>query len=167
IFSSVILLILTAIGFSPVPALHFDASARSLQPKNISASKALEKIMNTMPVRWEPVLAIVRSANPQELHGYWQKIVAHWRELQAGGKIKGFSTPAALCLSPDWMQTNRQQLSAVKFSEARETLELTLDTEGFSRDSFAPAFTLLDDLRHLTNPNVALPNWRDVPPNLS
>src|SRR6266480_4423136 len=167
IFSTVLLLLLTAIGFSPVPALHFEASTRSLQPKNISASQALEKIMHTMPVRWEPVLAIVRSANPQELHDYWQKIVAHWRELQGAGKIKGFSTPAALCLSPDWMQTNRRQLSAVNFSEARETLEQTLDSEGFSRDSFAPAFTLLDDLRYLTNPSVPLPNWRDELPKSS
>ena len=102
-----------------------------------------------MPVRWEPVLAIVRAANPQELHDYWQKIVAHWRELQAAGKIKGFSTPAALCLSPDWMETNRRQLSTINFQAARETLKQTLDAEGFSRDSFAPAFTLLDDLQRI------------------
>src|SRR2546430_2448779 len=167
ILSTVLLLILTAIGFSPVPPLHFDASARSLQPKNISASQALEKIMQTMPVRWEPVLAIVRSANPQELHDYWQKLVTHWRELQAAGKIKGVSTPAALCLSPDWMETNRRQLSAINFPAARETLEQTLDAEGFSRDSFAPAFTLLDDLQRLTDPNVPLPNWREQLPKSS
>jgi uncharacterized protein len=167
IFSSVVLLVLTAIGFSPIPPIHFEASARSLQPKNISASQALEKIMHTMPVRWEPVLAIVRAENPQELHDYWQKIVAHWRELQAAGKIKGFSTPAALCLSPDWMETNRRQLSPINFPAARETLEQTLDAEGFSRDSFAPAFTLLDDLQRLTDLNVALPNWRDQLPKSS
>lgn len=167
IFSSVVLLVLTAIGFSPIPPLHFEASARSLQPKNISASRALEKIMHTMPVRWEPVLAIVRAANPQELHDDWQKLVAHWRKLQAAGKIKGFSTPAALCLSPDWMETNRRQLSTINFQAARETLEQTLDAEGFSRDSFAPAFTLLDDLQHLTDPNLALPNWRDQLPKSS
>src|SRR5438093_3384779 len=167
IFSSVVLLVLTAIGFSPIPPIHFEASARSLQPKNISASQALEKIMHTMPVRWEPVLAIVRAENPQELHDYWQKIVAHWRELQAAGKIKGFSTPAALCLSPDWMETNRRQLGAINFSAARETLDQTLDAEGFSRDSFVPAFTLLDDLQRLTNPNVTLPNWRDQLPKSS
>jgi predicted RND superfamily exporter protein len=161
IFSSVVLLVLTAIGFSPIPPIHFEASARSLQPKNISASQALEKIMHTMPVRWEPVLAIVRAENPQELHDYWQKIVAHWRQLQAAGKIKGFSTPAALCLSPDWMETNRRQLNTIDFPAAHETLEQTLDVEGFSRDSFAPAFTLLDDLQRLTNANVRLPNWRD------
>ena len=167
LFSTVLLLVLTAIGFSPNPPLHFETNTRSLQPRNIRASQALEAIMHEMPVRWEPVLAIVRSANPQELHDYWQKIVAHWRELQTAGKIKGFSTPAALCLSPDWMETNRRQLSAINFPAARETLDQTLDAEGFSRDSFAPAFTLLDDLKRLTDPNVPLPNWRDQLPKSS
>jgi uncharacterized protein len=167
IFSTVLLLVLTAIGFSPNPPLHFETNTRSLQPRNIRASQALEAIMHEMPVRWEPVLAIVRSANPQELHDYWQKIVAHWRELQAAGKIKGFSTPAALCLSPDWMETNRRQLSAINFPAARETLEQTLDAEGFSRDSFTPAFTLLDNLQRLTDPNLPLPNWRDQLPKSS
>jgi len=167
IFSTALLFVLSVIGFSPIPALHFEASTRSLQPKNIRASQALETIMHEMPVRWEPVLAIVQAADPQELHDYWQKIVAHWRELQAAGKIKGFSTPAALCPSPNWMQTNRRQLSAINFPVARETLEQTLDTEGFSRDSFTPAFTLLDDLQHLTNPDVPLPNWRAQLPQSS
>ena len=167
ILSTVLLLVLTAIGFSPNPPLHFETNTRSLQPRNIRASQALETIMHEMPVRWEPVLAIVRAANPQELHDYWQKIVAHWRELQAAGKIKGFSTPAALCLSPDWMETNRRQLSAINFPAARETLEQTLDAEGFSRDSFPPAFTLLDDLQRLTDPNVPLPDWRDQLPKSS
>ena len=167
LLSTVLLLVLTAIGFSPNPPLHFETNTRSLQPRNIRANQALETIMHEMPVRWEPVLAIVRSANPQELHDYWQKIVAHWRELQAVGKIKGFSTPAALCLSPDWMETNRRQLNAINFPAARETLDQTLDAEGFSRDSFAPAFTLLDDLQRLTDPNVPLPNWRDQLPKSS
>jgi len=167
IISSVLLLALTAIAFSPIPPLHFEASTRSLQPKNIRASQALEAIMHKMPVRWEPVLGIVRSPNPQDLHNYWQKIVAHWRDLQRAGKIKGFSTPAALCLSPNWMETNRRQLTAINFAAVRETLDQTLDAEGFSRDSFAPAFTLLDDLQHLTNPSVPLPNWRDRLPKSS
>jgi predicted RND superfamily exporter protein len=167
IFSSVVLLALTAIGFSPYPPIHFDASARSLQPKDIRASQALEKIMHAMPVRWEPVLAIVRAASPQELHDYWQKIVAHWRDLQAAGKIKGFSTPAALCLSPNWMEINRRELRTINFAATRETLEQTLDAEGFNRDSFAPAFTLLDDLQRISNPNMSLPNWRDQLPKSS
>src|SRR5213594_487251 len=167
IFSGAVLLLLTVIGFSPIPPLHFQASTRSLQPKNIRANRALEEIMHKMPVRWEPVLAIVRATNPQELHDYWQKISTHWRELQAAGKIKGFSTPAALCISPNWMQANRQRLSTINFEAAREALEQTLDAEGFSRDSFEPAFTLLDDLQHVADQNVALPNWRTQMPESS
>src|SRR5437773_4677443 len=167
IFSGAILLLLTAVGFSPIPPLHFQASTRSLQPKNIRANRALEEIMHKMPVRSEPVLAIDRATNPQELHDYWQKISAQWRELQAAGKIKGFSTPAALCTSPNWMQANRRKLSTINFQAARETLEQTVDTEGFSRDSFAPAFALLDDLQHFTDPNVPLPDWRTQLPQSS
>src|SRR5881409_2952872 len=165
--SSVVLLLLTAIGFSPIPKLHFKDSTRSLQPKNIRANRALEEIMHKMPVRWEPVLAIVRATNPQELHDYWQKISARWRQLQTAGKIKGFSTPAALCTSPNWMQANRRKLSTINFQAARETLEQTVDTEGFSRYSFAPAFALLDDLQHFTDPNVPLPDWRTQLPQSS
>src|SRR5882724_570825 len=167
IFSGAVLLLLSAIGFSPIPPLHFQASTRSLQPKNIRANRALEEIMHKMPVRWEPVLAIVRATNQQELHDYWQKISAHWRQLQAAGKIKGFSTPAALCISPNWMQANRQQLSTINLQAARETLEQTLDAEGFSRDSFDPAFTLLDDLQHVADPSVPLPDWRTQLPQSS
>jgi uncharacterized protein len=167
IFSAAALLLLTAIGFSPIPPLHFQASTRSLQPKNVRASRALEEIMHKMPVRWEPVLAIVRATNQQELHDYWQKISAHWRQLQAAGKIKGFSTPAALCISPNWMQANRQKLRTINFQAARETLNQTLDTEGFSRDSFGPAFKLLDDLQHFGDPNVPLPDWRTQLPQSS
>jgi predicted RND superfamily exporter protein len=167
ILSGAVLLLLTAIGFSPIPPLHFEASTRSLEPKNSRASLALQKIMQKMPVRWEPVLAIVRASAAQELHDDWQKIAAHWTDLQAADKIKSFSTPAALCLSPSKMQKNRGQLSAIDFQTARENLEQTLDTEGFSRDSFAPAFTLLDNLEHLIDPTVPLPNWRAELPKSS
>jgi predicted RND superfamily exporter protein len=167
IFSGALLLLLSAIGFSPIPPLHFQASTRSLQPKNIRANRALEEIMHKMPVRWEPVLAIVRATNHQELHDYWQKISAHWRQLQAAGTIKGFSTPAALCISPNWMRANRRHLSMTNFQAARETLEQTLDAEGFSRDSFMPAFKLLDDLQHVADPSVALPDWRTQLPQSS
>jgi predicted RND superfamily exporter protein len=167
ISSGIVLLLLTAVGFSPVPPLRFEASTRSLQPKNIRAGRALDQIMQNMPVRWEPVLAIVHEANPQELHDYWQKISAHWRQLRAAGKIKDFSTPAALCPSPNWMQANRQRLSAINFQAAREALRQTLDAEGFNRDSFEPAFTLLDDLQRVADQNAPLPNWRTQLPESS
>src|SRR6184192_637979 len=129
-----IFFLLTVIGFSPVPPLQFEASARSLEPKNSRASRALQEIMHKMPIRWEPVIAIVQANNPQELHDDWQTIAAHWSELQTTGKVKSFSTPAALCLSPKSMQQNREQLSEIDFETARQTLDQALDSEGFSRD---------------------------------
>ncbi len=159
-FSVVLFVALSAVGFSPVPPLRFEASVRSLEPRNSRASQALQAIMAKMPTRWEPVLAIVRARDAQELHDDWQKISAHWSELQKAGKLKGFSTPAALCLSPNWMEENRQSLGKVDLQTARQTLEQTLDTEGFTRDAFSVAFRLLDDLQAVANPAAPLPDWR-------
>jgi predicted RND superfamily exporter protein len=167
IFSTALLLLLTGIGFSPIPPLRFEASTRSLQPKNIRANRALEEIMHKMPVRWEPVLAIVHAANLQELHDAWQKLAVHWKELQAARKIKGFFTPVALCPSPILMQRNRGQLKAINFQAARETLAQTLDEEGFNPDAFAPAFALLDNLQRVVDPKEPLPNWRAQLPKSS
>ena len=167
ICSGAVLLLLTAIGFSPVPPLRFEASTRSLQPKNIRANRALDIIMQKMPVRWEPVLAIVRGADPQQLHDYWQNISAHWRELQASGKINGFSTPAALCPSPIWMEQNRESLRTVNFQIANKTLTETLEAEGFTVEAFAPAFALLYDLQRVSDSSAPLPNWRTQLPKTS
>ena len=167
ISSTAMLLVLTGIGFSPIPPLRFEASTRSLQPKNIRANRALEEIMHKMPVRWEPVLAIVHAANSQELHDTWQKLAVHWKEVQAARKIKGFFTPVALCPSPIFMQRNRGQLSTINFQAARETLTQSLDAEGFNPDAFAPAFALLDNLQRHVDPKVPLPNWRAQLPKSS
>src|SRR5205085_3387739 len=105
-----VLLLLSVAGFSPTPPLQFDSSARSLEPKNSRAGQALQAIMDEMPTRWEPVLAIVRARNAQEMHDDWQAVQNHWSELQKARKLKGFSTPAALCLSPVWMKENRETL---------------------------------------------------------
>lgn len=165
--SGAVFLVLTAIGLSPLPPIRFEANTRSLQPKNIHASQALETIMQKMPVRWEPVLAIVRAKNAQELHDYWQNISTHWRQLQAAGKIKGFSTPAALCPSPIWMEENRDRLHTINFPAAEQALHETLEAEGFTVQAFAPAFALLDDLRRLADPIMPLPNWRSQLPKSS
>src|SRR5216110_1304372 len=125
-----IFLLLSVIGFSPVPPLRFEASVRSLEPKNSRAAAALRAIMAKMPTRWEPVLAIVHARDAQELHDDWQRITAHWSELQQAGKIKGFSTPAALCLSPMWMEKYREHLQAVNLPAALQTLDETLRAEG-------------------------------------
>ena len=167
ICSTTILSVLTIIGFSPKPPLSFDASTRSLEPKNSEAARALHTIMHKMPTRWEPVLAIVRAPDEQTLHDDWQRISAHWSELLAAGKIKGFSTPSALVPSPAWMERNRGQLRTIDFQASRQALQQTLDAEGFNRDSFASAFRLLDELQSVSDPKVALPNWRKKLPRSS
>jgi predicted RND superfamily exporter protein len=167
ICSSALFILLSIYGFSPRPPLPFDASTRSLEPKNSNASRALQAIMHKMPVRWEPVLAIVHGRDAQELHDDWKKISAHWSELQTAGKIKNFSTPAALTLSPMSIQKNRESLRALDFVATRHALEETLDAEGFSRDAFAPAFKFLDELRGAADANAPLPNWRDKLPSSS
>src|SRR5438046_9179075 len=65
------------------------------------------------------------------------------------------------------MQRNREELSAINFQAARETLVQTLNAEGFNPDAFTPAFALLDDLQHLALPGVPLPNWRAQLPKSS
>jgi len=167
ILATVILSGLTVFGFSPKPPLPFDASTRSLQPKKSRAADALAAIMSNMPLRWEPVLVIVRAPDTQRLRDDWGKISAHWSELQVAGKIKTFSTPAALALSPTSIQYNRERLRAIDFQGVRRTLNETLDAEGFSSDSFSSAYKLLDDLQSVADPNAPLPNWRDKLPKSS
>src|SRR5947207_14490008 len=159
-----VLLLLSVIGFSPVPPLRFEASVRSLEPKNSRAAEALQAIMAKMPTRWEPVLAIVHARDAQESHDDWQQITAHCTEVQQAGKIKGFSTPAALCLSPVWMQKNRESVQKVNLAAAHQALGESLTAEGFSPDSFEPAFKLLDGLAGATNPGAPLPDWRNQLP---
>jgi predicted RND superfamily exporter protein len=167
VISGGVLLLLTGIGFSPVPPVPFEASTRSLEPKNSKAGYALQAIMQKMPTRWEPVLALVRGQNAQELHDHWKDISAHWSDLQRTGEIKGFSTPVALALSPDTMEKNREHLREIDFTASRQAFEQALDLEDFSRESFRAAFSLLDDLQRLTNPAVPLPNWREKLPKSS
>lgn len=167
VISGITLGALTVYGFSPHPPLAFDSSARSLEPKNSRAGNALAAIMSKMPTRWEPVLAIVRASDAQELNDSWRKIAAHWSDLQRRGQIKGFSTPAALALSPNWIRLNRDRLRTINFGAARDALERTIQEEGFSRDSFASAFALMDELQTTAANTGDLPNWRERLPKTS
>jgi predicted RND superfamily exporter protein len=167
IFSTVFLVALSAIGFSPVPPIIFDSSTRSLEPKNSQAGHDLEVIMQAMPTRWEPVLAIMRAPDEQTLHDQWRRLADHWVELKRAGKIKGFSTPAALIRSPQWMQQNRERLRSIDIDSSRRALEEGLEAEGFNRESFAPAFALLDQLKGMADPAAPLPHWRESLPKSS
>jgi predicted RND superfamily exporter protein len=159
-----ILLILFALALLPQLPLIFDASTRSMEPKSSAAGYALAVIMAKMPVRWEPVLGIVRAPNEEQLHEDWQKLEAHWRNLEQTGAIRSFSTPAALALSPQLMEQNRQRLGAVDFAQTRRALEEAITGEGFSRETFVPGFKLLQQLEAVAHGAIPIPNWRQALP---
>src|SRR5438034_331537 len=146
-------------------ALTFEANARSLEPKNSRAGTALSLIMQKMPVRWEPVLGIVRASTEQQLHDFWNAIAQHWAELQRAGKIKSFSIPNALALSPREMQHNRRKLASINFDAARTALQNALTQNRFNPDAFASAFELLNQLQAAAAPDYKIPSWRtQLPP---
>ena len=162
-----ILIALTVIALSPRPPIIFDVSTHSMEPKRSDAGFALKTIMEKMPTRWEPVIGMIKADNAQQLHDYWQKVEPRWRELQDAGKIKSFSTPAALALSPQRLETNRRKLAALDFAGARQALESSIAAEGFSRETFDAGFTLLDQLKTAADPSTALPDWRETLPQTS
>lgn len=158
---------LTVIALSPKPPIIFDVSTQSMEPKKSDAGYALKTIMRKMPSRWEPVISIVQAADAQQLHDYWQRVTGPWNSLLAAGKIKGFSTPAALALSPRRIQENRQKLQSTNIEAAREALGGAIAAEEFTKDTFDSAFALLDQLRDATDPTFQLPDWRAQLPQKS
>ena len=91
-----ILLILTAVALSPKPPIIFDASTHSMEPKRSDAGYALKTIMEKMPSRWEPVIGMVKAANAQQLHDYWQKVAAHWDSCRLRARSRAFPLPLLL-----------------------------------------------------------------------
>jgi hypothetical protein len=138
-----------------------------MEPKSSDAGYALKTIMAKMPTRWEPVIGIVRAPNEEQLHADWQELEAHWRGLERTGRIKSFSTPAALALSPAVIEQNRLRLGAIDFSATRQALEETIGREGFSREIFAPGFQLLEQLEAVARGTQPIPNWRRALPTSS
>ncbi|MEP7072276.1 MAG: MMPL family transporter [Verrucomicrobiota bacterium] len=164
--SGPLLAVLLLIALLPQIPLTFLADARSMEPKNSRAGHALSLIMANMPVRWEPVLAIVRGQNDQQLHDYWKALTTHWSQLQQEGVIKGFSTPSALALSPREMERNRARLRTVDFESARAALQGALTENRFSSAAFASAFQLLNELQAVTAPDYRMKDWRsELPPS--
>src|SRR5205814_7880391 len=66
-----------------------------------------------------------------------------------------------------WMEKNRESLPKVNLAAARKAMEETLASEGFTPDSFASAFKLLDDLQAVVDPKTPLPDWRKQLPKSS
>ena len=117
--------------------------------------------MQKMPARWEPVVAIVQARDAEQLHEDGRNCARIGGLLDAG-RIKSFSTPAALSTSPSQMERNREKLRSIDFAAARESLETAIASEGFTREAFGSGFKLLDDLAKVPNPSAPLPDWRTM-----
>jgi hypothetical protein len=160
-----ILLVLFALALLPQLPLIFDASTRSMEPKSMKLT-ALGGRRKCRRAGASP--GMVRAPNEEQLHEAWQKIDGHWRELERTRKIKYISTPAALALSPNLMEANRRRLGSIDFAVARRALDEAIAREGFSRESFAAGFKLLDQLEAVGNGRMAIPDWRKaLPPSSS
>jgi predicted RND superfamily exporter protein len=165
--SAPILIILVTIAVLPQIPLTFVANARSMEPKNSRAGRALSLIMEKMPVRWEPVLGIVRASNEQQLHDHWKAIAEHWEQLRKSGTIKSFSTPYALALSPQNIERNRHQLATIDFAASRTALQSALAQNRFSTAAFVSAFQFLDQLRVAAAQDYQIKPWRGELPQSS
>src|SRR5438132_4533701 len=138
-----------------------------MEPKKSRAGRALSLIIEKMPVRWEPVLGIVRASDEQQLHDYWKAIAERWEQLRKGGAIKSFSTPYALALSPQNIERNRRRLASVDFNTSRTALQSALAQNRFSTAAFASAFQLLDQLHVAAAQDYQIKPWRSELPESS
>src|SRR5256714_7886061 len=165
--STPLLLLLTAVAFAPRPRLIFDISTHSMEPKRSDAGYALKTIMEKMPTRWEPVIGMIKAENAQQLHDYWQKVEPRWSALPAAGKIKGFSTPAALALSPRRLEANRGKLGGGYFSAgSQQSLQAAAGVRDYPAN-FSSGLNILDELKAAANRATRLPDWREVLPQTS
>jgi predicted RND superfamily exporter protein len=142
----VALLVVTSAALTEQP-LQFDTNPRSLEPKEIPASRALQLINDKVPSLSEPVILLVDAPDAETAHQRWGVLEGKLRELVASGTLESFSTPAALMLSPERLANHRKQLlERVDLAASRDAYSAALEKEGFKPDAFAAGFELLDQL---------------------
>jgi predicted exporter len=133
---------------APVGQLQFDTNPRSLEPKQIPGAMTLRLINEKIPAASEPVMMLLQSTDAETAHRDWTRLDAHLRGLAEAGVLRSFSSPSALMLSPVRLQKNREALRAkVDLDQSRAAFLQALETEGFKSESFAPALTLLDEIK--------------------
>jgi predicted RND superfamily exporter protein len=145
--STALLLLLCGVAVLPVGQIHFEANPRSLEPADSAAGFALRKIQEKMSHGGiEQGLVLVEAPDARSFHDQWSRLQIHWTDLVARGDLKSVNSPAAFVLSPARIIENASHIRAVDFSSARSTLDATIETEGFNRDSFTAAYELLANL---------------------
>jgi hypothetical protein len=163
--TAIVLLALAAFAFAPVAPLQFDTNPRSLEPRDSRAGIATRTIMRKMPALGEPLFALLESHNEREFHDDWTRLHTAWSQLVADKRIKSVATPAPFALDPELLRLNAAKLSPARLASARDALTRSLEREGLSVESFAPAFALLDSLGTIKSDSF---DWRSrLPPRSS
>jgi predicted RND superfamily exporter protein len=159
--TTLILVTLTAIGFSPLGKLQFLANPRALEPKNSKAGLALRTIQKKMPAaEVEPLLVLSEATDAENFQERWNRLNQSWQKLKAEGGIRNFTSPAPFALSPQRIKANTAVLRGYDFNAIRQTLSQTLEQEGFKPAAFEGAFSLLTSLQEVANGNRSLLDWR-------
>lgn len=159
-----LLLFLSLYAFLPIGVLHFEADPSSLEPRDSKAGEALRAIRRKIPAaKVEPVLVLMKANGSGSAARNWQALDQHWRSLKEQGRISGFTSPAPFAFLEERQKANAASLSAARLEEARDTLESTLDEQGFAPEAFQGAFGFLKDLAAARGDTSHF-DWRKVLP---
>lgn len=130
--------------FLPWRPLHFDMKPSSLEPQNLPASRALQKIMQAFPEGSDPVMVVIHAKDDEELAAAGEKVDAILKEGLREGAVSGFASPAPLLRHPKQVERNLQALEKENMGASAQALREVLRQEGLREEAFAPAFRLLD-----------------------
>jgi hypothetical protein len=165
--SATVLLVAAIIALLPSIPLNFDTNPRSLQPKQIPASIALQEMADKLHQESDPVTILVDSNDPEEFHDRWEHLRQGLERAQAEGQIKSVSTLAMLAFSPRRFAENRAYLKNLDFAQIEATLKAVLEQNGFDLAAFQNAFTVLQALDRQKDA-TGLPDWNTLfPPKSS
>jgi predicted RND superfamily exporter protein len=165
--SATVLLVAAIIALLPSIPLNFDTNPRSLQPKQIPASIALQEMADKLHQESDPVTILVDSSDPEKFHDRWEHLRQGLERAQAEGQIKSVSTLAMLAFSPKRFAENRAYLKNLDFAQIEANLKAVLEQNGFDLAAFQNAFTVLQALDQQKNA-TGLPDWNTLfPPKSS
>jgi uncharacterized protein len=161
------LLVAAIVAIVPTIPLSFDTNPRSLQPKQIPASIALQEMADKLHQESDPVTILVDSNDPETFHERWQRLSEGLEKARAAGQLKSVSTLSMLAFSPKRFSENRAYLKNLDFQQIEANLKSILEQNGFDLAAFKNAFGLLQSLDRQKEA-TGLPAWDTLfPPKSS
>jgi predicted RND superfamily exporter protein len=164
--ASAVLIAGAVIAAGPFIPLKFDTDPRSLQPKTIPASVALQVLSTELKQESDPIRVLVMADSQQEFYERWHRLDDAFRQGLQSGYLKSATTPAAFVLNPQRIAENRADLKSIDFNQVKQSVRDTLDKNGFAVDAFQSVFVLLDKLQ-AEQTATGLPDWTKIFPEKS